>query len=88
MLFTWFKGYLEHEEIFKKYTALNLVFEIMIKHLLSQLLWFGVIYLSNNWNCQNFVTPVPSSGHKNINYMKWKQKKKQTKNKTFKLKKV
>lgn len=76
MLFTWFKGCLEHEEMFKKDTVLNLVFEIMIKHLLSQSL-YGLA-----WYIYQTIGIVKISWHqslrqdtKNINYIKWKQTK-------------
>lgn len=76
LIFTWLKKVFRTRKNKIETIALNFVFEVIITHLGNQAFRFGVMYLSNNWNCQSFGTTSPFLGHKIFFfYIEWKQNK-------------
>lgn len=76
LVFTWLKKVFRTRKNKIETIALNFVFEVIITHLGNQAFRFGVMYLSNNWNCQIFGTTSPHLGHKIFFfYIEWKQNK-------------
>lgn len=64
LVFTWLKKVFRTRKNKIETIALNFVFEVIITHLGNQAFRFGVMYLSNNWNCLIFGTTSPHLGHK------------------------
>lgn len=66
LIFTWLKKVFRTRKNKIETIALNFVFEVIITHLGNQAFRFGVMYLSNNWNCQSFGTTSPFFRAQNI----------------------
>lgn len=69
LIFTWLKKVFRTRKNKIETIALNFVFEVIITHLGNQAFRFGVMYLSNNWNCQSFGTTSPFFRARNIFFL-------------------